>query len=120
MSHEEKTKKLLVDFAKKYTDAHFGENTEWRLNKIIQDLNIVKIEKLTDDLENAQDNVEARIKHLKIIFLNNQLKAALKKAEVIINNGANMAESSVLKNAMLLSLSSLNLTELLKDEQPTN
>jgi len=65
------------------------------------------IEKLLDEKINLSVEIE-RLKGER-----KKLTKALNSAEVIINNGANMCESSVLKNAMLLSLSSLNLKELL-------
>jgi len=89
----------------------------------------VKIEVLQNDnklLESCVNEHEKEIQELR--KLNNEhlqeiakrgsqiteLKKVLDKADVIMNNAANMCQSSILKNAILLSVSSLNLKDLLK------
>lgn len=62
---------------------------------------------------------EIEVKYYEQKYLLKLLAQALEKCEVIINNGANMTESSALKNAMFLSLSSLNIRELLEDYNKT-
>ncbi len=67
-------------------------------------MEIEKLNKIIDEL---------REQKVKLQDQNKELKAAVKKANVIIHNAANLCESKILKNSILLSWSSINLDKLL-------